>query len=69
MVHGDDRGLIIPPRVAPLEVIIVPIAPSGKKELVLSEVAGLKEELRAAGFRFHSDERDQFTPGWKFSEW
>lgn len=66
MSHGDARGLIIPPVVAPIQAIIVPIA--SKKEGVLEAVAELKAKLLAAGIRADSDVSDN-SPGWKFNEW
>jgi len=69
MAHGDDSGLIIPPRVAPHQVVIVPISRGNWKETVLPEAQRLKDELQAAGIRIHLDDRDTNTPGWKFSEW
>ena len=64
MVHGDQRGLALPPAVAPVQAIIVPIA--AKKEGVLEAVAALKAELLAAGIRAESDPTDN-SPGWKFN--
>ncbi len=65
MTHGDDNGLVLPPRIAPTQVIIVPIAQH--KEGVLDAARSLKTRL-AAGFRVKLDESDK-TPGWKFSEY
>ncbi len=66
MAHGDQRGLIIPPVVAPVQAILVPIA--AKKEGVLEAVEKLRSELVAAGIRAESDTTDN-SPGWKFNEW
>ncbi len=66
MVHGDDRGLVLPPRVAPVQVVILPIAMH--KEGVLEKARALAAELEEAGLRVELDERDQ-TAGWKFNEW
>ncbi|MBQ7145159.1 MAG: proline--tRNA ligase [Lachnospiraceae bacterium] len=65
MVHGDDSGLVLPPRIAPTQVMIIPIAQH--KEGVLEKASELKEQLAAAGFRVKVDETDK-NPGWKFSE-
>lgn len=67
MVHGDERGLRMPPRIAPTQVVIVPILPKASRELVLAEATALRDEL-ATRFRVHLDDRDQ-SPGWKFNEW
>ncbi|MCR4430550.1 MAG: proline--tRNA ligase [Tepidanaerobacteraceae bacterium] len=67
MTHGDDRGLKLPPKIAPVQVIIVPI--SGKnKEMVQSKADEIFERLRC-DFRVEMDDRDEYTPGWKFNEW
>ncbi|MGB5934088.1 MAG: proline--tRNA ligase [Anaerolineae bacterium] len=68
MVHGDDQGLILPPRLAPIEVVIVPIWRSDKQEAeVRKAVEGVRYELR--GVRCEFDDRETYTPGWKFNEW
>lgn len=69
MVHGDDAGLKVPPRVAPIQVVIVPITFEKTKAEVLAAAQSLKEELAAAGLRVRLDDRDEYTPGWKFNEW
>jgi prolyl-tRNA synthetase len=68
MAHGDDQGLVLPPRLAPIQVVIVPIFKSDdEKELVLPVVERLKGELSA--FRVHVDDRTEVTPGFKFNHW
>ena len=69
MTHGDDSGLRFPPRVAPIQVVVVPISIGNWKETVLPVVRQTVQRLREAGLRVHLDEREEFTPGWKFSEW
>jgi prolyl-tRNA synthetase len=69
MTHGDDSGLILPPRIAPLQTVIIPISVGNWKETVLPEAKALFKELETHGFRTFLDDRDTFTPGWKFSEW
>lgn len=66
MAHGDSRGLVLPPKVAPVQTVIVPIA--AKKAGVLEACSKLKEELFAAGIRVKLDDSDN-SPGWKFNEW
>lgn len=68
MVHGDDRGLVLPPKVAPTQVVIVPIAPQKERETVLSKVREVRNEL-ADHFRVYLDDREEYTPGWKFNEY
>ena len=65
MVHGDDSGLVLPPRIAPVQVMIVPIAQH--KEGVLDKTYELKAQLIEAGYKVKVDDSDK-SPGWKFSE-
>ena len=69
MAHGDDSGLIFPPRVAPYQVVIVPIPRGNWRETVLPHARAIVEELNAQGVRVMLDDRDAYTPGWKFAEW
>ena len=66
MTHGDNRGLVLPPVVAPVQVVIVPIA--AKKEGVLDACRALEATLKKAGIRVKVDDSDN-SPGWKFNEW
>jgi prolyl-tRNA synthetase len=69
MVHGDESGLQMPPRVAPIQVVIVPIWRKEPERAVVAEaVAGLEAQLRKAGVRIHTDWREE-TPGFKFNDW
>lgn len=67
-VHGDDKGLILPPRVAPIQVVIVPIYTDKTKKEVLNYAVGIKEKLQK-NLRVHLDDRDAYSPGYKFNEW
>ena len=70
MTHGDEGGLILPPKVAPYQVVIVPIISKAKfKETVLPQAAAVRDELVARGIRVMLDARDEHSPGWKFNEW
>ncbi len=69
MTHGDDQGLVLPPKLAPIQVVIVPIYKAESKERVLSAAKTLEAELAAAGLRVLTDDRDQYTPGYKFHDW
>jgi prolyl-tRNA synthetase len=70
MEHGDDRGLVLPPRVAPVQIVIVPIIfSSSKAEDVLTKCKDTERELAAQGLRVALDTRENYTPGWKFNEW
>jgi len=68
MVHGDERGLKMPPKVAPTQVVIVPILFDATKQEVLQKAKEYKI-LLAEKFRVELDDRDLYTPGWKFNEW
>jgi prolyl-tRNA synthetase len=69
MTHGDDGGLILPPKVAPYQVVIVPIPRGNWRETVLPQAEAIRDELVALGIRVMLDARDSQTPGWKFNEW
>ena len=69
MVHGDDKGLILPPRIAPIQVIIVPIFRNRDAELVKSKANQLAGELEKSDIRVYMDDREEYTAGWKFNEW
>ena len=69
MVHGDDSGLRFPPRVAPVQAVIVPISLGNWKTDVLPAAQAVEKELTRAGLRVRLDAREEFTPGWKFSDW
>ncbi|MCS7117944.1 MAG: proline--tRNA ligase [Thaumarchaeota archaeon] len=70
MVHGDDRGLVLPPEVAPIQVVVIPIFYSdAEKESVIEKCREIVLRLQNAGIRTHLDDRTDYTPGWKFNEW
>ena len=69
MTHGDEGGLILPPRVAPYQVVMIPIPRGNWKETVLPKAQEIRDALVAAGVRVMLDDRDSQTPGWKFNEW
>jgi prolyl-tRNA synthetase len=69
MAHGDDRGLRLPPRVAPQQVVVVPIFREDDRADVLQAAAAVDDELRAAGVRVRVDDRPEYRPGFKFNEW
>jgi prolyl-tRNA synthetase len=69
MTHGDDNGLILPPRIAPYQVVIVPIPRGNWQETVLPKAKEIQQTLEAQGIRVMLDARDAYTPGWKFAEW
>jgi prolyl-tRNA synthetase len=68
MAHGDDQGLVLPPKLAPIQVVVVPIYRNdAEKSLVDPVIERLRQEL--SPFRFHIDERSEVTPGFKFNDW
>ena len=69
MTHGDDKGLVFPPRLAPHQVVIVPIGRGEQLDGVLTAARELAGRLAAVGIRAHVDQREQLSPGFKFNEW
>src|SRR6202008_1171985 len=69
MTHGDDKGLVLPPRLAPYQVVIVPIARGEAADGVLEAARDLAGRLKAAGIRVHVDDRTHVSPGFKFNDW
>uniref|UniRef100_A0A671N4D0 Bifunctional glutamate/proline--tRNA ligase n=1 Tax=Sinocyclocheilus anshuiensis TaxID=1608454 RepID=A0A671N4D0_9TELE len=74
MVHGDNMGLVLPPRVACLQVIIIPCGitatlPEAEKELLLAQCSKYLSKLEKADIRVKADLRDNYSPGWKFNHW
>ncbi len=70
MAHSDDQGLVLPPKLAPIQVVIVPIY-RGEEQLeeIREKTSGMIKELRAKGISVRFDDRDAFKPGFKFAEW
>jgi prolyl-tRNA synthetase len=70
LVHGDEKGLMMPPRIAPIQVVIVPIWRNDEERALVEEaVTKVEAELSAAGIRTETDRRDTITPGFKFNYW
>ena len=69
MVHGDDRGLVLPPKVAPTQVVMIPIGPPKTRDAVVGRADELFTELKKAGVRVKMDDRSDVRPGWKFNEY
>eukprot|EP01006_Ploeotia_vitrea_P053069 TRINITY_DN67753_c0_g1_i2.p1 TRINITY_DN67753_c0_g1~~TRINITY_DN67753_c0_g1_i2.p1 ORF type:complete len:565 (-),score=298.64 TRINITY_DN67753_c0_g1_i2:47-1603(-) len=71
MVHGDDKGLVVPPRVAPTQVVIVPIyfKDVGENKAADDKAYELADQLKAAGVRTEVDSRRNYNPGWKYAHW
>ncbi|MBN2471447.1 MAG: proline--tRNA ligase [Anaerolineae bacterium] len=70
MAHGDDKGLRLPPKMAPIQVVIVPIYRSDEERApVMETVARVETTLKGAGLRVHVDDREGQTPGFKFNDW
>jgi prolyl-tRNA synthetase len=69
MTHGDDKGLVLPPALAPYQVVIVPIGRGDQSEAVSAAAAELAATLQRAGIRAHVDSRPQVSPGFKFNDW
>src|ERR1700731_1429689 len=69
MTHGDDKGLVLPPALAPYQVVIVPLGRGDQAQATLSAAAELAATLQRAGLRTHVDDRPQLSPGFKFNDW
>ncbi len=70
MLHGDDKGLVMPPKVAPTQVVIIPIPYKGvEAEAIAAKTKETLEQLLNNGIRAVLDDRTEYTPGWKFNEW
>jgi prolyl-tRNA synthetase len=70
MVHGDDQGLVLPPKLAPYQVVIVPIFKNDEEKTTVSSVAKeIKAQMAKANIRVTLDEREGQSPGWKFNDW
>jgi len=68
MVHGDDAGLVIPPKIAPLHIVVIPIFKTEKEDRILKKkLEEAKHILK--DFKIEVDERREYSPGWKFNEW
>ena len=69
MTHGDDQGLVLPPRLAPTQVVIVPIYRKGAERSTVMEAIEKIEAMLGQDVRLKVDQRDEYSPGWKFNEW
>ncbi|MEK6921302.1 MAG: His/Gly/Thr/Pro-type tRNA ligase C-terminal domain-containing protein, partial [Nanoarchaeota archaeon] len=69
MMHSDDKGLVLPPKVAAVQVVVVPILFEDSKEKVLKAAHKIVDDLIKEGVRVHLDDRTEYSPGWKFNEW
>ena len=70
MTHGDDKGLILPPKIAPIQVVIIPIYyTNDDKDSVMQKAHQIKDDLSKIDLRVHLDDREQLTPGFKFNDW
>lgn len=68
-VHGDDKGLVLPPRIAPIPIVIVPIYSKDSQSKIIKEAQKVQKTLSRTGILVHLDDRDGYSPGWKFNEW
>ncbi len=70
MVHSDDEGLVLPPKLAPIQVVLVPIyRKDEEREAVLNQIDKIADQLKQSGVRIKVDDRDTHKPGFKFAEW
>ncbi|MEM2319413.1 MAG: proline--tRNA ligase [Candidatus Bathyarchaeia archaeon] len=70
MVHGDDKGLVLPPKIAPIQAVIVPITyKTADTSAIMTKAKEIYERLQASGVATILDDRKEYTPGWKFNDW
>ena len=69
MAHGDDKGLVLPPKIAPVHIVIVPIIFKENKDSIIAKSKEIARKLKAKNYAVELDDRDSYTPGWKFNEW
>ncbi len=69
LMHSDDKGLVLPPRVAMIQAVIVPIIFDQSKDKILAQCEQLRRQLAEAGISVYVDDREGYSPGWKFNEW
>ncbi len=70
MVHGDDKGTVMPPKIAPIQVVIVPIPyKNADSQIIMAKARSISESLTKSGVETVFDDRQEYTPGWKFNEW
>ena len=69
MAHGDDKGLVLPPKLAPIHIVVVPIVFKENKDAIIAKAKEIAKKLRAKNYAVELDDRDGYTPGWKFNEW
>ena len=69
MIHSDNKGLILPPKIAPTQLVIVPIFKNKERAIVIEESKKLFVELKNLDFRVIVDDREEYTAGWKFNDW
>ena len=70
MVHGDDKGLVLPPKVASVQIIVIPVPyKDANTEAIFEACKSTVATLNKTGFRAEEDLRDNYSPGWKYSQW
>lgn len=69
MVHGDDKGLVLPPKIAKVQVIIIPVIFKDTEEKLINKAKELEEQLTKAGIKAKVDDRANYSPGWKYNHW
>jgi prolyl-tRNA synthetase len=69
MAHSDDKGLVLPPKIAPVQVVIIPIGKGDAYEAVLKTARSIAGDLTGSGLRVRVDDRDNLSPGWKYNDW
>ena len=69
MQHADNKGLVLPPLVANVQAVIIPIIMKGKEDMVMKAADDIFGALKKSKVRVHVDDRNNYTPGWKYNHW
>jgi len=69
MTHGDDKGLIVPPKISYVQVVLIPVVFKEETTTIINKCHELAKELSKAGIRCKVDDRDNYSPGWKYNHW
>jgi len=69
MVHGDDKGLVLPPKIAKVQVVIIPVIFKDSEEKLINKAKELEAQLTKTGIKAKVDDRTNYSPGWKYNHW
>jgi prolyl-tRNA synthetase len=69
MTHGDNKGLVLPPRVASIQVVIIPIPMKNQEEAIQKKAKEIHDIIKKGGIRVTLDDKTNYNPGWKYNHW